>query len=376
MAILSAAFLLSWAAEAAEHDIAQALALSFVAIVAVLPEYAVDFTLAWKAGSDPAYVHYAIANMTGANRLLIGLAWPLVLMLTWLKRRSSRVELHRSQSIELGFLGVATLYAFLIPLKGRLDLIDAVVLIGLFVAYMWFNSRAEVREPELIGPSALIGALSPARRRTMVVLSFGFAAAIIFMSAEPFAEGMIETGKGLGIDEFILIQWLAPLASEAPEIVLASIFALRGEAMSALGMLISAKVNQWTLLVGSLPVVYAVSVGGPEPLPLDTRQMEEVLLTAAQSIFAVVLLAGLFLAPRGAIVLFVLFITQLFLPFPLIRFAFSGVYIAATVLLLVVNGPHRRSAFSLPSRVLREGFVLTRGEHGEESPADPEHRRE
>ena len=83
LGILSAAFLLSWAAETAELDISQGLALAIIAFIAVLPEYAVDLVLAWKAGADPAEAErgLAIANMTGGNRLLIGAGWPLVFVL-------------------------------------------------------------------------------------------------------------------------------------------------------------------------------------------------------------------------------------------------------------------------------------------------------
>ena len=72
-------FLLSWGAETAEQHIAQGLILAVVALVTVLPEYAVDLYYAYKAGLEgpqSQYVHYAAANMTGANRLLVGLAWP------------------------------------------------------------------------------------------------------------------------------------------------------------------------------------------------------------------------------------------------------------------------------------------------------------
>ena len=54
------------------------------------------------------------------------------------------------------------------------------------------------------------------------------AAAIVLASAKPFAEGLIAGGHQLGIDEFLLVQWLAPLASEAPELLVASMLALRG----------------------------------------------------------------------------------------------------------------------------------------------------
>ena len=43
--IFGAAFLLSWTSEVAQLDIPQALALAFLALVAVLPEYAVDALL-------------------------------------------------------------------------------------------------------------------------------------------------------------------------------------------------------------------------------------------------------------------------------------------------------------------------------------------
>ena len=70
--IFGAAFLLSWTCEVAQLDITRALALAFLALIAVLPEYAVDVYFAWRAGQDPTYTAYATANMTGGNRLLIG----------------------------------------------------------------------------------------------------------------------------------------------------------------------------------------------------------------------------------------------------------------------------------------------------------------
>src|SRR5574341_995589 len=129
LAIFGAAFILSWAAEVAQIDIPQALALAFLALVAVLPEYAVDIYFAWSAGKDPAYTAFATANMTGANRLLIGLGWAAVVVTYWLKTRHRRVILERSHSIELFHLSLATIYSFVIPLKGTISVVDSIVLI-------------------------------------------------------------------------------------------------------------------------------------------------------------------------------------------------------------------------------------------------------
>ena len=49
LAIVGAAFLLSWAAEVAQLDISAGLAIAVLAVIAVLPEYAVDLVFAWKA---------------------------------------------------------------------------------------------------------------------------------------------------------------------------------------------------------------------------------------------------------------------------------------------------------------------------------------
>jgi cation:H+ antiporter len=185
------------------------------------------------------------------------------------------------------------------------------VLIALFVIYAVFASREATQEPELIGPAATIGALSAGRRRLAILGLFAFAAAAIGTSAEPFADGLVHSGQKLGIDEFLLVQWLAPLASEAPEFLIASLLAVRGKASAALGLLLSAKVNQWTLLVGSLPLAFSFGAGHAAALPLDQRQIAEVLLTAAQSLFGIAVLASLSLSLLEAGLLAGLFLAQL-----------------------------------------------------------------
>jgi len=337
IAILGGAFLLTWAAEVAEMDISQGLALAFLALVAVLPEYAVDLYFAWKAASHPQYTAYATANMTGANRLLIGVAWPLIVVLYQFRKGRGTVMLPANRAVELVFLTLATVYSFCIPFKKTLSLFDTAVLIGIFVAYVWRIARAEAKEPELVGPALALARLGPTWRRIMVGVFFVFSAAVIVASAEPFAEALIHMGRGHGIDEFLLVQWLAPLASEAPEIVIACILTMKGDAQAGLGAMVSAKVNQWTLLVGTLPLVYSIALGHPGALHLDSRQVEEILLTSAQSLFGIAVLCNLRLSVFEAAVLFVLFITQLFFPDPSVRYSFATVYLALGVALLVVQ---------------------------------------
>ena len=337
LAIISAAFLLAWAAEAAEVDISQGLAVAVVALIAVLPEYAVDMAFAWKAGEDPAYAPYAVANMTGGNRLLIGAAWPFLFFLFWLRARKSVLRLERGHAVEVVALTVATAYSFILPFKGEIALYDTVILASIFVVYVYIIAKAPTEELELNGPALSIGILPKRQRRTAIIGLMAYAATAIIASAEPFAEGMVHSGTQLGIDEFLLVQWLAPLASESPEFLFAGILAWRGRASVSMGALLSSKVNQWTLLIGGLPIAYSLSSGEVLALPMDARQSEEVLLTAAQSAFAVAVLITLSISAVEAGLLFGLFALQLFVPEWRLEVAYAYLVLAAVIVVL-----HRR----------------------------------
>lgn len=337
LSILAAATLLVWATEVAEQLVSAALALAVLAIVAVLPEYAVDLYFAWTAPDNPESAQFALANMTGGNRLLIGLAWPAVFLVFWLRERKRSLRVGKQNAVALVFLGIATIYSFSIPLRGGLSLIDSAVLISIFVAYLVLSSRAPPREEELVGPARAIGALPLARRWAVVVGIFVFAAATVFAAAEPFASGLVETGEGLGVDEFILVQWVAPLASEAPEFLVAVLLASRGRAAAGMMLLISSKVNQWTLLVGSLPIAYSISGATLEPLPMDARQAEEVFLTAAQSLFAIAVLTNLRFSAREAGLIFVLFTAQLVIPITEVRLGFGALYVLLALIWFTVE---------------------------------------
>lgn len=356
VAILGGAFLLTWAAEVAEMDISQGLALAFLALVAVLPEYAVDLYFASAAASRPEYTAYATANMTGANRLLIGVAWPVIVVLHWMRTRQRVLKLPSSRAVEMVFLSLATLYSFVIPFKGTLSLMDTAVLVGLFIGYMWRIAQSAAGEPDLVGPALALASLRTRNRRALVVGFFVFSAIVILASAEPFAEALVHLGRGHGIDEFLLVQWLAPLASEAPEIVIACILTTKGDPQAGMGAMVSSKVNQWTLLVGTLPLVYSVALGQPGALHLDDRQVEEILLTAAQSLFGLAVLCNMTLSLFEAAVLFVLFISQLFFPNPTVRYGFCIVYVTLGVAVLMRK---RHDALSL----FRAGLRRTSARH-------------
>jgi cation:H+ antiporter len=328
-AILGASFLLSWAAEVAQLEMSQALALAILALIAILPEYAVDLYFAWRAAEDPVYGHYAAANMTGANRLLVGLGWPLIVWLFWARWRRKSIQLGEGDMVAVQFLAIATLYAFVIAAVGRFWWLDTAVLVTIFLWYLIRTGAMSSEEPELVGPALLVSRLPRAWRITANVALFVFSGLMIFLAAEPFAESLIDTGHHFGIDEFLLVQWVAPLASEAPEFIIAAMWTMRRHATMAMSALISSKVNQWTLLIGTISLVYSISAGRIAALELDLQQRHEIFLTAAQSLFAVVMLADRQLNWWQALLLFAPFALQLMVPHWRLEVAYA--YLALSV---------------------------------------------
>jgi cation:H+ antiporter len=164
---------------------------------------------------------------------------------------------------------------------------------------------------------------------------------------------------------FLLVQWLAPLASEAPEFIIATIFAARGKGGLAIATLISSKVNQWTLLVGSLPVAHLLG-GGGAALELDSRQVVEVLLTSTQTMMGVALILDLRFRRPAAWALLGLFIAQFAILSTHGRLVLCGIYAAVALAGLVVNRRHVAATVRAPFG----GRAIRRGGHPQLPPAD------
>jgi cation:H+ antiporter len=225
-----------------------------------------------------------------------------------------------------------------------------------FALYVVRISRAPAEEPHLVGPAQLVGSFPVRQRRTAIAVMFLFAAGVILACAEPFADALVTAGEELGVSTFLLVQWVAPLASEAPELLVAGLFAWRLNTNAALGALVSSKVNQWTLLVGTLPLVFALSAGTTHGLPIDAVQREEIFLTAAQSAFAVAVLSNRRLGVREAFTLLGLFLGQFVmsgvLPHDLRSFERVGFGVLYLVLAAGILYRQRRA---LP-RLVHDGF--------------------
>ena len=326
-AIIAASLLIAWAAEASEHAISRGLALAIVAIVQTIPEYFVEGTIAWKAGKEPAvWLHNVIANFTGANRLLTGFGWPLILMTLMIQRRrsgqqgASTIALRREQSIEVVFMLGASLYYVVVLIQAELTIFDAIVWVGIFVAYMWMLARLprgkEGPEEPLLGPSLAIVEIKSKSKKTGAILGLFLFAGLTFVLitdsfvtsiqnlAQMFLVGLLGSGA-----VFFTIQWIAPVLSEFPEKVTAFNWA-RQVTLAPLALLnfISSSVNELTALVALIPVVYFVSSAGAGSIALGQLQWIEIFLTMSQSLYACAGLLDLTYDIQNALVLLVLWV--------------------------------------------------------------------
>lgn len=324
--ILLSAFIIAWGAEAAQFLISQGLALAILAWLQTLPEFAVEAVIAWNAGKDPSQTHLAIANFTGSLRLLVGLGWPLIYFVAagfnWKKRREMlTIHLEEEHSVEVFGLLLPILYFVFIWWKGSLALWDAFPLTFFYVAYLWVLWKIPPREEEegaledLDYVPRTVLALEPRMRNAAIWALFLAGGIILFFSAHPFLNSMLAIANTMGVSTFVFVQWVAPFLSEFPEKLSAFNWARKVTAAPvALMNMVSSNINQWSILSAMIPVLFVISAGEIKPLPFDEFQRHEIILTILQSFLGFLLLLNLKLVFYEALVLFVFWAVQFFVP--------------------------------------------------------------
>lgn len=324
--ILLSAFVIAWGAEAAQFLISQGLALAILAWLQTLPEFAVEAVIAWNAGKDPSQTHLAIANFTGSLRLLVGLGWPMIYFVAaafgW--KRTGKfiaVQLEDEHSVEVfGLLG-PILYFVVIWWKGSLALWDAFPLMFFYFFYLWVlwkippKEESEESLEDLGAVPRHILSLAPRMRNAAIWGLFLAGGIILFFSAHPFLNSMLAIAATMGVSTFVFVQWVAPFLSEFPEKLSAFYWARKvSTAPVALMNMVSSNINQWSILSAMIPILFVISAGEIKPLAFDEFQRHEIILTILQSLLGFLLLLNLELVMYEALILFVFWAVQFFVP--------------------------------------------------------------
>jgi cation:H+ antiporter len=327
--IIGSALVIAWGAESAQFLVSQGFALTMLALIQTLPEFAVEGVIAWRAGQvpTPENIGLATANFTGALRLLVGLGWPLIYYVAAIFNIKSKtrgrsldpIHLDREHSVELMGLFIPTLYMFVIVLKASLNLLDSVILISMYVVYISILLRLPPLESERVEEAEPIPRFILTRkvwlRNIIIWFCFLAGAAAIFFVAEPFLESTLGLSVVLGVPAFVFVQWVAPFLSEFPEKVSAFYWAktVKKSPMALMNM-ISSGIAELTLLVSIIPIIYCISRGGIYTIDFDWHHRIEILLTAIQSLLGFLLLANMQFKSYEAMGLFLLFAIQFVVP--------------------------------------------------------------
>ncbi|UCF78459.1 MAG: hypothetical protein JSW03_10265 [Candidatus Eiseniibacteriota bacterium] len=374
--VVFSAFVLAWAAESAQFLVSQALALAVLAWLQTLPEFAVEAVIAWERN-----VPLITANFTGSLRLLVGVGWPLIYLVAAISARrrglsspggprsdwgasgSGRgsgqeaegrffrtIHLDREHAIEVMGLVPPLLYFWVIYFKGTLNMIDSVVLVMMYVVYLLILRNVPPQDPETLHEISRIPrnilSMTKVKRNLVITLLFVGGGAALFFIARPFLHSMLGIAVSLGVSQFVFVQWVAPFLSEFPEKVSAFYWArtVKRAPMGLMNM-VSSNINQWTLLVGMIPIVYSISSGGYAAVVFDDHQKMEILLTMAQSILGFLLLANMKFKAHEALGLFGLWFIQFVRPG--LREEITVVYFGWAVLecFLALSGRKRLVAF-------------------------------
>ena len=185
----------------------------------------------------------------------------------------------------------------------------------MYLAYLAILYRFPPQQEEALADAPVVARWAYTRpgswRIVAIVGLFVAGGTMIYFTAHPFLESMLAVALSIGVSEFVFVQWVAPFLSEFPEKVSAFHWASRvTKAPMGLMNMLSSNINQWTVLAAMIPIVFSAARGEAAALPFDGVQRVEILLTIAQSVVAVLLLANMRFDWWNATLLFLLWLAQ------------------------------------------------------------------
>ena len=358
VALAAATYLLWGASNLVWAGVKLRYGVALLVLAAVLPEFAVEVIFAWSGGAEEELARgpLVLATVTGANRLLIGLAWPLVAVIHLMRSGGGRLALNLDQRSYLWLLLVAALYALTIYLKAFLSLFDTLLLALLFGAFLWRIAR-----PQTADETAERGGGTSSRRRRALAAGAMAGAAVASVAIAMYFADSVAAAMPFGLGRFESVQWLVPLASKTPVLAGLAALALRARTDIATSALLTVQIVQLTVLLAALPLASYLSgltQGHAGTIILNDRQGSELLLTSAQTLFMVVVVARLSISWNGALALLALFGLQATVE--LLRSGsqtayaedmLSAVYLGATVLVITRDRTRLQSLMAaLPTR--------------------------
>ncbi len=244
------------------------IGLTVVAVGTSTPELVVSVLSAIGGQSD-----VAIGNVVGSNifNVFVILGVCALIRPVPLTAGNIRRDIPFGVLVSLLLLALAQDSLFCKTAADRIGRIDGVVMIGLYVALMWYTIR-KTKRPEAAAPTE--SSKAPMPGWLMSVMIVGGLAGLVF-GGEMFLRSATSIARSLGISESVIAITLVAGGTSLPELASSLVSLFKGKADMALGNVIGSNIANILLILGVSATINPLSMGG-----ITVRDLLMVLLSS------------------------------------------------------------------------------------------------
>ncbi|WP_462353522.1 calcium/sodium antiporter [Alistipes timonensis] len=231
------------------------IGLTVVAVGTSTPELVVSVLSAIGGQSD-----VAIGNVVGSNifNVFVILGVCALIRPVPLTAGNIRRDIPFGVLVSLLLLALAQDSLFCKTAADRIGRIDGVVMIGLYVALMWYTIR-KTKRPEAAAPTESSKAPMPGWLTAVMIV--GGLAGLVF-GGEMFLRSATSIARSLGISESVIAITLVAGGTSLPELASSLVSLFKGKADMALGNVIGSNIANILLILGVSATINPLSMGG------------------------------------------------------------------------------------------------------------------
>jgi cation:H+ antiporter len=303
--IFSSWMLSSGAEHLAERWGGRFVGRTVLSVATTLPEIGIVVAAAKDGSYDTA-----IGAALGSNLFMmtLGLAIMLIIATTRLSKAPQKFVDVKEFGLDKVFLIITAIAAAIMFIDG-FDLIDGVILAGLFTVYLGFAFREMKKEKRDLLEEKQEAKVRPKKRFAGSMILFIAGTAGIFVGAEPFVHSLQGVSVDLGVSVVVLAVIISPIAGEMPEKISMILLARKGAggASIAVANVLGSKILNNTLLL-SVAIFAAISYKGLSAKIPNTQLLEnQMILVTVITIIALIPMFKNKLDLRSGIFLLVLY---------------------------------------------------------------------
>lgn len=245
------------------------IGLTIVAIGTSMPEFCVSFVSALKGTAD-----LAVGNVVGSNifnsLLIVGIT-AMVAPMTILKN---------TVRLDIPFALLASIILAAFCYDGELTRLDAGILFGLFVVFMFITlqhaKRGEKKEESEENEEAKEqGEEMPVWKIVLLIL---VGLACLVLGSNVFVDGATKVATALGISDAVIGLTVVAMGTSIPELATSVVAARKGNSGIAIGNVLGSNVFNILLVIGLTGVISPMHIQGITWIDLSMLILSMVLL--------------------------------------------------------------------------------------------------